>query len=218
MAKKSSAYSVGISNNEGLNQRARARAEEAGLVHRVSFLTTGDDDYKTLPAFADASFDAVFFFESVCHLPDKAAFFRAAFRVLKPGGRLVGVDWLQRPFGKNQTEEQMLKFMQPVNDTICIPGHGTVGSYRAMMEEAGFRITMARDLFEGVKCWGSTPAQERPLWVNYDGPAAETFRKGKAVLDAARDSGVFTVGMFVGQKLTELPDALRASFDGRRAV
>lgn len=200
MAKISSASFVGLSNNEGLSQRARELAGQHGLGDRVSFLTTGDDDYKTLVAFADESFDAVIFYESVCHLPDKAAFFGAAFRILKPGARLVGIDWLQRPFGEYQTDEQIMRFMRPVNEHIRIPGHGCLTSYRAMMEQAGFQVLIARDLFEGVHCWGSTPREERPRWLDYDGPEGELFRKGKATLDAARESGVFTVGMFVAVK------------------
>ena len=200
MTKVSGAFFVGLSNNEELNQRARKRAESQGLADRAMFLTTGDNDYKTLLAFADASMDAVIFYESVCHLPDKAAFFKAAYRVLKPGRKLVGVDWLQRPFGENQTNEQIMKFMQPVNEAICIPWHGTLGSYRDMMTDAGFKVEMARDLFEGVKCWGSTPDAERPQWLNYEGPDAERFRQGKVALDAARDAGVFTVGMLVAVK------------------
>jgi tocopherol O-methyltransferase len=199
MSKISSAYFVGMSNNEDLNQRARKYAQEEGMTERCAFITIGDDDYRTLP-FADGSIDAVIFYESVCHLTDKAAFCRAAYRVLKPGGRMVGVDWLQRPFGDNQTDEQIMKYMQGVNETACIPYHGTVKSYREMFEAAGFKIEMARDLFEGVKCWGSAPEDQKPQWLNYEGPAAERFRQGKIALDAARDAGVFTVGMFVGAK------------------
>lgn len=200
MAEISSASFVGLSNNEGLSQRARELAGQRGLSDRVSFLTTGDDDYKTFIAFADESFDAVIFYESVCHLPDKAAFFRAAFRILTPGARLVGIDWLQRPFGAHQTDQQIMRFMGPVNEHIRIPGHGSLASYQAMMEEAGFQVIIAEDLFEGVECWGSTPKQERTQWLNYDGPDGELFHKGKAALDAARGSGVFTVGMFVAVK------------------
>lgn len=200
MAKISGASFVGLSNNEGLSQRARDLAKEIGVDDKVSFLTTGNDDYKSLVAFADGSFDAVIFYESVCHLPEKPLFFRTAHRILKPGGRLVGVDWLQRPFGENQTEEQIAKYIGPVNEYIRIAGHGTLQSYREMMEAAGFTVTMARDLFEGVKCWGSTPKDERPQWLNYEGPDGELFRKGKVALDNARDAGVFTVGMFVGKK------------------
>jgi tocopherol O-methyltransferase len=200
MAKLSSAFFVGLSNNEVLSQTARARAAELGLSDMVSFLTTGDDDYKKLIAFADNTFDAVTFYESVCHLPDKAAFFRAVYRILKPGSRLVGIDWLQRPFGENQTEAQIMRFMQPVNDCIRIPWHGTLAGYKKLLQDAGFEVLGATDLFEGVKCWGSTPNAERPQWLNYEGPEADLFRKGKVALDAARDSGVFTVGMFVAAK------------------
>ena len=200
MAKVSSAMFVGLSNNEVLSQRARARAVELGLSDTVSFFTTGDDDYKHMVAFADDSFDAVTFYESVCHLPDKAAFFRTVFRILKPGHRLVGIDWLQRPFGPNQTDEQIMKFMKPVNECICIPWHGNLSGYKEMIQAAGFDLLVATDLFEGVKCWGSTPNEERPQWLNYEGPEGELFRKGKVALDGAREAGVFTVGMFVAAK------------------
>jgi tocopherol O-methyltransferase len=200
MAKISSATFIGISNNEGLSARARQLAAEIGVADKAAFITTGDEDYKSLLVFGDNSLDAVTFYESVCHLPDKAAFFRAAMRIIKPGGRLVGVDWVQRPFGEHQTEEQIMKFMGPVNEYICIPWHGTVEGYAKMMADAGFHVESAKDLFAGVKCWGSTPNEERPQWLNYDGPDMETFRKGKVALDAARESGVFSVGMWVATK------------------
>lgn len=200
MAKVSSARWIGVSNNEGLSQRARVRAAELGLADRACFWTIGDDDYKTFSPFIDGGLDAVTFYESVCHLPDKQAFFQSVFRILKPGGRLVGMDWIQRPFGENQTEEQIMRFMQTVNETICIPWHGTVETYESMMTTAGFEVTVARDMFEGVKCWGSTPTQERPQWVNYEGPDSIRFRAGKAALDAAREAGVFTVGFFAATK------------------
>lgn len=199
MAKVSSASFVGIANNDQLNQKARARAIEAGLDDKVKFITVGDLDYKSLP-FSDACFDALFFYESVCHLPDKAAFFREAFRLIKPGGRLAAIDWLQRPFGEHQTDAQIMKFMGPVNESICIPWHGTLESYSKMIQDAGFQLIIARDLFEGVHCWGSTPKEQRSQWLDYEGPNQQLFRTGKEALDAARGAGVFTVGMFVASK------------------
>ena len=200
MSKVSSASFIGVTNNERLNQRARQKAAESQLANQVSFLTIGDTDYQTFPAFADGSFDAVTFYESVCHLSDKAAFFRSVFRILAPGGRLVGIDWLQRPFGTHQSEAAIMSFIQPVNESTAFSGLGTVPSYKSMLEDAGFQIIMARDMFEGEKCWGSTPNEERPQWLNYEGPGGETFRRGKIALDAAREAGVFTVGMFAAQK------------------
>jgi tocopherol O-methyltransferase len=201
MAAFSGASFVGLSNNEWLNMRARKLAATIDLSHRVSFLTTGDEDYKTLVAFADASFDAMTFFESTCYLSDKPAFFRAAHRVLKPGARIVGTERLQRPFAEHMTDAHIMKLMAPVNEHGCIPGHGTLASYRGMLEAAGFKVLAARDMFEGVQCWGSQPPEDREMWTTYNGPDADRIRKGKAALDAARDAGVFTVGMFVAQKI-----------------
>jgi tocopherol O-methyltransferase len=201
MAAFSGASFVGLSNNEWLNQRARKLAATVELEHRVSFLTTGDTDYKTLVAFADGTFDAVTFFESTCYLEDKQAFFRAAHRVLKPGARIVGTERLQRTFAEHLTDAQVMTYMAPVNECCCVPDHGTVASYRTMLEAAGFNVLVARDLFEGVQCWGSQPPEHREDWDAYDGPQAERIRRGKTVLDAARDAGVFTVGMFVAQKI-----------------
>lgn len=199
MAKISSAAFIGVSNNDRCNQEARESAARLGLAEQVSFVTLGDTDYKHLP-FPDNTFDAAFFYESVCHLPDKAALFREIFRTLKPGRRLAGTDWLQRPFGAHQTEEQIMRFMGPVNEHICIPWHGTVEGYKRMMEEAGLEVLLAEDLFQGVECWGSTPAEQRSEWLEYQGPEQEMFRKGKQALDEARAAGVFTVGMFLAAK------------------
>jgi tocopherol O-methyltransferase len=200
MAKVSGASFTGVTNNPGLQRRATEKALEIGLSGQVRFLAIGDTDYRSLPAFAENSLDAVTFYESVCHLFDKPAFFRAAFRVLKPGGRLVGNDWMQRPFGPHQTDEAIERFIRPVNESTAFSALGTIPGYATALREAGFDVHMARDLFEGVKCWGTTPDHERPMWLNYDGPGAEMFRAGKVALDAARDAGVFTVGQFVAVK------------------
>jgi ubiquinone/menaquinone biosynthesis C-methylase UbiE len=200
MAKVTRATFVGITNNEGLSQRARKNAQDKGLADHASFVTIGDLDYRALPMFADASFDAVTFFESVCHVPDKAAFFRAAYRVLKPGGWIAGTDWMQREFGDLKTREQIMKFIGPMNEYIYLDNVGSVADYRRYMEDAGFHVKTAVDQFEGVKCWGSTPPEERPQWLEYDGPRGEVFRKGKLALDAAREAGVFTVGTFQAKK------------------
>ncbi|HEU4535938.1 MAG TPA: methyltransferase domain-containing protein, partial [Polyangiaceae bacterium] len=183
MARVSGARFVGLTNNEVCNQKARARAAAVGLDERVSFLTIGDRDYKNLP-FPDASFDAAFFLESVCHLPDKPAFFREMFRLLKPGARLAGMDWLQRPFGAHQTEAQILAYMGPVNELYCIPQHGTVEGYRAMAEAAGFGVRLARDLYEGALCLGCAPPEHREGFAAYLGPEQDMLRRGKVALDA----------------------------------
>lgn len=194
------AHFVGLSNSEWLSQRAREHAAKHNMGKQVSFHTIGDEDYQSLGAWPDNCMDAVLWFESVCHLPDKASFFRSAARILKPGGRLGGIDWVQRPWGEYQSEAQIRRFIEPFQRYIKIPDLGTVDSYRAMIEDAGLVIETAEDLYAGMKCWGSTPAGDAQGWGVYGGEQAELFHGGKRVLDTARDAGVFTVGKFVAVK------------------
>jgi len=202
MAEMTGATFVGVSNSESLSRRARRHAAERGLQHLARFATIGDLDYLDLALWPDASLDAVTFFESVCHLTDRAAFFRAAARKLKPGGRLIGLDWLQRPFGEYRTEEQIRAVIEPAVEYIRLaPGPlGTVDGYAGMMRAAGLEVTHAVDAFPGVPCWGSTPPEDRAAWLTYSGPSGELFQNGKRALDAARGAGVFTVGWWVAQR------------------
>lgn len=199
MAQVTGASFVGVSNNERLNTIARSKAARAGLAGRVAFHTLDDLGYKDLP-FADGAFQAVTFFESVCHVPDKGQLFRELARVLAPGGRLGGMDWIQRPFGAHQTDAQIAAIMQPVNDAITIPAHGTVASYRTHLEDAGLRVAIARDLYEGVLCWSTVQDAEAPVWTTYEGPEQQMFRRGEEALAAARRAGVFSVGMWLAVK------------------
>ncbi|HEX7842680.1 MAG TPA: methyltransferase domain-containing protein [Kofleriaceae bacterium] len=199
MARVTGAAFVGVSNNERLNEIARASASRAGLAGRVAFHTLDDLGYKAMP-FPDGSFQAVTFFESVCHVPDKAALFRELARVLAPGGRLGGMDWIQRPFGVYQTDAQIAEIIQPVNDAISIPAHGTVDSYHAHMEAAGLHVAISRDLYDGVLCWSTVQDDETPAWTSYEGPEQQMFRRGEEALAHARREGVFSIGMWVAAK------------------
>ncbi len=199
MAAVTGASFVGVCNNDRLTQQARQRSGELGVAAKVSFQTLGDTEYKNLP-FEDASFDGATFMESVCHVPDKAALFKQLFRVLKPGARLGGMDWIQRPFGEYQTDEQIMKFIGPVNEHVAMPALGTVQDYASFMEAAGFRMAVAKDLVPDAKCWGVVQDNENPQWLGYDGPDAKMFKDGEEALVAARNAGVFSIGMWIAVK------------------
>ena len=82
---------VGIDVEPHLVDHSAKRAEAAGVLDRVSFklVTPGP-----LP-FADASFDMVFTKDVIVHVPNKEGFYKDILRILKPGGVLVGSDWLR---------------------------------------------------------------------------------------------------------------------------
>jgi tocopherol O-methyltransferase len=198
MAAFTGASFLGVCNNDRLTQQALATAQQRGI-DSVRFATLDDEGYKSLP-FGDEEFDAVTFLESVCHVPDKKTLFRELARVMKPGSRIGGMDWIQRPFGEHQTEEQIQRFIAPVNEFVAMPWLGTVQDYARLMEEAGLRVAVARDLVPGRKCWGAVQDAENPQWLGYDGPEAEMFRKGEQALVAAREAGVFSIGTWIAVK------------------
>lgn len=200
MAEATGAYFVGVQPVEDLTRRARDLARTRGLADRASFVTIGEHDYRHMLAWPDGAFDAIIFLESVCHLPDRAAFFRTAYRLLKPGRVLVGQDWIKRPYGAYRTAEQIDQIIAPVCDLIRLAPLGTVDSYADAMSDAGLRIEHAADEFAGEKCWGSTPPQQRDTWLNYDGPSGHLFRDGKKALDAARSAGVFSVAQWAARR------------------
>ncbi len=72
---------------------ARARVAEAGLADRID-LREGSATAMPLP---DAAFDVVTALECAFHFDTRERFFAEAFRVLRPGGRLVLADILPMP-------------------------------------------------------------------------------------------------------------------------
>jgi cyclopropane fatty-acyl-phospholipid synthase-like methyltransferase len=73
--------------------RARRYTAERGLTDRPRF-EVGDYCRTGLD---DETFDVVWATESACHAPDKSPFLDEAFRLLRPGGRLVLAEYLTKP-------------------------------------------------------------------------------------------------------------------------
>jgi phosphoethanolamine N-methyltransferase len=93
---------TGIDIDEYLVARANERVRDKGLTDRIAFRIVVPGP---LP-FPDASFDVVFTKDAMIHIPDKQAIYAETMRVLKPGGRFIGSDWL---FGEGAAEASSIK-------------------------------------------------------------------------------------------------------------
>ncbi len=105
LARRRGAEVVGITLLPSQVARARQVARRRGLEDRVRFECA---DFARTP-FPAASFDVAWALESVCHAPDKAAFYREMARVLRPGGRLVMGEYIRVSRERGPREQRLLR-------------------------------------------------------------------------------------------------------------
>ncbi|MBE0651391.1 MAG: methyltransferase domain-containing protein [Bacteroidales bacterium] len=77
---------------------------EAGLEGKVNLSV--QDFVNT--SFPERSFDLIYGIESICHAQEKADFYKEAFRLLKPGGKIVILDYYLSEKGKRPGNRKSL--------------------------------------------------------------------------------------------------------------
>lgn len=103
--------------------------EEAGLDDRVSFEWA---DFHELP-YDERRFDRYWSQEAFLHAADKAKVLEEAFRVLKPGGRLVFSDLLVRDGTPDADREK-------IYERVKSPDMWDTPAYLRALEAAGFEV------------------------------------------------------------------------------
>ncbi len=179
---------------------AQTFIERAKLVEKVHV----DLGHASALPYPDNHFDALTFFESPCHFPDRKQFFNEAFRVLEPGGRIAGEDWLLTPASTSQQQRQ------PLSQAICqqwaIPSLDTGQAYQSFMENAGFIQAEYSDMRTEMyiqKGFSVTLAQQAELQADInscENPLLKLTLQGLLTLGKAIDANVFTIGRFTALK------------------
>jgi len=138
LAAERGARVVGLTLVSAQAREAARRAARAGLTARARFVVA---DY-TDSGLDGASFDAVIATESLCHAPDKAAFYREAARLLRPGGRLVVAEYVRTSRRLDDGSERLLgEWMRG----WALPGLDTADEHRDHAGRAGFEDVRVED-------------------------------------------------------------------------
>lgn len=104
-------------------------------------------DFCDMP-FENNTFDVVWACESVCHAAEKVSFYREAFRVLKPGGRLVMAEYMRSRRPVSPEGERLLSaWLRP----WAIPDIDTVEEHRSHASESGFKSVDITDITPNVR-------------------------------------------------------------------
>ena len=133
---------LGVTVAQPQVDEANQRARELGLADRVSFENA---DGLALP-YSDASFDAAWAIESFIHMDRSRALGEIA-RVLRPGGRVVITDLVQRDHPTDDTEEARSEML----DSMVLTEMPTLDGYRRMIRDAELDEVELLDLTEHTK-------------------------------------------------------------------
>jgi sterol 24-C-methyltransferase len=197
IAAYSGAHVTGIDLLPRHVELAREHAAEHGLAERTAFAVA---DATQLP-MEDGSFDHVYAIESAYHAADKSRFYGECARVLRPGGRFLGTDWLRR--GEQDDE----RYLEPVRKHFAIPDLLTLEELRSHLVACGLEPEVVEDLATHghvERNWESLGEGAWPRLVRASRDAAptapRTFAAGAQALADAADAGAFLLGHWRARK------------------
>jgi len=144
LAKKYDATVTGIT----LSQKQVDMATQLAGKDRMENVSFKVEDAQSLASFADNSFDIVWSLESCEQFYDKRMFIQQAFRVLKPGGRLMLATWCS---GADEYAGLEAKQYRKLCLALQLPYMPTIDSYTKLLQQQGFVIRQVLDWSANVK-------------------------------------------------------------------
>ena len=130
LAKNIGCKAVGVTLNPKQQGRAKEYAKEAGVEDLVKFEV---NDY-TQTGYEDGSFSVIWGMETVCYADDKADFIREAYRLLRPGGRLIIADFFKQP----NLQGKDAKMIKDWANGWAINDYATREEFETKLKNAGF--------------------------------------------------------------------------------
>jgi tocopherol O-methyltransferase len=128
---------TGISLSERQINKAKELAIEKKVEEKVDFRVMN----YCATNFPNESFDIVWGCESICYADDKEQFIKEAFRLLKPGGRLVVADGFVTDF-KNNDRSTIRNWL----DGWQVNYLETLDRFEEFMSETGFKNIFSSDI------------------------------------------------------------------------
>jgi len=135
---------IGLNVSEGQLETARMLAEGDGLEHLAEFHFSDCSEAIRLP---DSSVDVVVSIDGACHMADRGRFLKECARILRPGGRLVGSDWMA---AAALTPKEYRGQIQPVCEAWSMVGLETPAGYVDKLQAAGLETVSVVDLVMGT--------------------------------------------------------------------
>jgi SAM-dependent methyltransferase len=143
MADRTAGEVVGVDFSSRQLQHA-ARYVAGGRRPNLRFV---QHDIMRLADLDEGCFDAAICLDAGCYLPDRGAALKQVAACLRPGARLLVVDWCAN---ERTTGLQHELLLQPLCRYWAITGLGSASGYRKALGAAGFSVVEIDDLSECV--------------------------------------------------------------------